>query len=125
MLRTLATTVAAGVIAAGLSVSSALADVELTYSSWLPWTHPVNTHIYIPWMEAIEKDSGGRITFKRLPKPVGSPPAHLDAVRTGQADVAFSVHGYSRNQFAPYLFGELPFLGDSAEVHLGRLPAHP
>lgn len=115
MVKRITTAMGAGVSIALLAVSSAYADVELTYSSWLPWTHPVNTNVYIPWMEAIEADSGGSIKFKRLPKPVASPPAHLDAVRTGQADVAMSVHGYSRNQFTPYLFGEFPFLGDSAE----------
>lgn len=114
IMKRLITSVAAGITAAGLAAGAALAQTELTYSSWLPWTHPVNTAIYIPWMEAIEKESEGRITFKRLPKPVASPPAHLDAVRTGQADVAFSVHGYSRKQFAAYLFAELPFLGDRA-----------
>jgi len=97
-----------------LSASAALAQTELTYSSWIPWTHPVNTNIYIPWMEAIEKDSEGRITFKRLPKAVAAPNAHFDAIRTGQADVGFSVHGYGRKQFAPYLFAELPFLGEKA-----------
>ena len=116
MFNKLITPLAAGVTAVALTASAGWADVELTYSSWLPWSHPVNEHIYIPWMEAIEAESDGRITFKRLPKPVASPPAHLDAVRTGQADVAFSVHGYSRNQFTPYIFGEFPFLGDSAET---------
>lgn len=116
MFHKLLTTTAAGFTALALTAASAWAQVELTYSSWIPWTHPVNEYIYIPWMEAIEADSDGRITFKRLPKPVASPPAHLDAVRTGQADVAFSVHGYSRNQFAPYIFGEFPYLGDSAEA---------
>lgn len=99
-----------------LSSAVASAETELTYSSWIPWTHPVNEAIYIPWMEAIESESQGRIKFKRLPKAVASPPAHFDAVRTGQADVAFTVHGYSRKQFAAYLFAELPFLGDSAEA---------
>lgn len=105
-------------ITVAMSFAPVWADskVELNYSSWLPWTHPVNENIYIPWMDAIEAESNGRIKFNRLPKPVASPPAHLDAVRTGQADVAFSVHGYSRNQFAPYIFGEFPFLGDSAEA---------
>ena len=115
-MKRLLTTFAAGITAAGLSAGAALAETELTYSSWIPWSHPVNTNIYIPWMEAIEKESEGRITFKRLPKPVASPPAHFDAVRTGQADVAFSVHGYARKQFAAYLFAELPFLGDRAET---------
>jgi TRAP-type C4-dicarboxylate transport system substrate-binding protein len=108
--------VLAGASALCLSSTIALAETELTYSSWIPWSHPVNEAIYIPWMEAIEKESEGRIKFRRLPKPVASPPAHYDAVRTGQADVAFSVHGYARQQFAPYLFAELPFLGESAEA---------
>lgn len=118
MFHKLITATAAGVTALTMTATTAWAqaEVELSYSSWLPWSHPVNEYIYIPWMEAIEADSEGRISFKRLPKPVASPPAHLDAVRTGQADVAFSVHGYSRNQFTPYLFGEFPFLGDSAEA---------
>ncbi|KIN64260.1 TRAP dicarboxylate transporter-dctp subunit [Sulfitobacter noctilucicola] len=116
MLKTLTKPLSAGVAALAMTASAAWADVVLTYSSWLPWTHPVNTAIYIPWMEGIEAASEGRITFKRLPKPVASPPAHLDAVRTGQADVAFAVHGYSRNQFTPYIFGEFPFLGDSAKA---------
>lgn len=106
----------AGLLATALAAGAAMAKVELTYSSWIPWTHPVNVNIYIPWMEAIEKESEGRITFRRLPKPVASPPAHYDAVRTGQADVAFAVHGYSRKQFAAYIFAEFPLLGDSAEI---------
>jgi TRAP-type C4-dicarboxylate transport system substrate-binding protein len=97
-----------------LSAGVASAETVLTYSSWLPWTHPVNIAIYIPWMDAIEAETNGRIKFKRLPKAVASPPAHLDAIRTGQADVGFTVHGYGRKRFAAYLFAELPFLGDSA-----------
>lgn len=100
--------------AAVLTSATASAVTTLTYSSWIPWTHPVNTEIYIPWMEAIEKDSNGRIKFKRLPKAVASPPAHLAAVRTGQADVAFTVHGYSPKAFAAYLLAELPLIGDTA-----------
>ncbi|MEX2519734.1 MAG: TRAP transporter substrate-binding protein [Paracoccaceae bacterium] len=109
--------VALGALALAVSAATApgaRADVTLTYSSWLPWTHPVNIAIYIPWMEAIEKESEGRITFKRLPKPVASPPAHLDAIRTGQADVGWSVHGYAPQLFAAYQFAELPLLGDRA-----------
>lgn len=101
-------------LALGVSVAGARAETTLTYSSWVPWTHPINVNLYIPWMEDIEKDSEGRIKFKRLPKPVASPPAHLDAVRTGQADVAFSVHGYTPQLFAAYLFAEHPLLGDTA-----------
>lgn len=115
MIKRMIAAVSAGITAAALTAGAAMAT-ELTYSSWIPWTHPVNENIYIKWIEAVEKESGGKITFKRLPKAVAAPQASLDAIRTGQADVSFSVHGYARKQFAPYLFAELPLLGDSAEM---------
>ncbi len=106
--------VVAGGLAAFAAPNNAGAETVLTYTSWLPWTHHVNTNVYIPWMEGIEKATNGRVKFRRLPKPVASPRATLDAVRTGQADSGFSVHGYSPRRFAAYMFAELPFLGDSA-----------
>lgn len=113
MNKILKTTMAAA-LAVTFTTGGAFAKTVLTYSSWVPWTHPINVNLYIPWMEDIEKDSEGRIEFKHLPKPVASPPAHLDAVRTRQADVAFSVHGYSPELFSAYLFAEHPMLGDTA-----------
>jgi len=112
-MRRLLTTVITSAVALTMGAFTAKAETVLTYSSWLPWTHPINVELYIPWMEAIEKDSGGSIKFKHLPKAVAHPRAHLDAVRTGQADAGFSVHGYSPKRFAAYMFAELPMLGDT------------
>jgi TRAP-type transport system periplasmic protein len=112
-MKRLLTAAFAATVALSLGSVAAQAKTVLTYSSWLPWTHPINVELYIPWMEAIEKDSGGSIKFKRLPKGVAHPRAHLDAVRTGQADAGMSVHGYSPKRFAAYMFAELPMLGDT------------
>lgn len=101
--------------AALLATGAARAETTLNYSLWIPWTHPVAVHVYIPWIEAVEKATAGRVKINRLPKPVASPPAHFDAIKNGQADVGFSVYGYSPKRFAAYLFGELPLIGDRAE----------
>ena len=106
--------IAGAALAAALGTTAAKAETTLTYASWVPWTHPINVNLYIPWMEAIEKASNGEVKFRRLPKGIGHPRAYLDAVRTGQIDSGFSVHGYSPKRFAAYLFAELPFLGDRA-----------
>lgn len=103
------------VAAALLASGGARAETTLNYSLWIPWTHPVAVHVYVPWIEAVEKATEGRVKINRLPKAVASPPAHFDAIRNGQADVAFSVYGYSPKRFAAYLFGELPLIGDRAE----------
>ena len=98
------------------SIASSQATTTFTYSSWLPWTHPVNTNIYLKWMSEVEKRSEGRIKFRHLPKAVAHPRAHLDAVRTSQANAGMSVHGYSPKRFAAYMFAEHPFLGDRARA---------
>lgn len=95
---------------------AARAEVVFNWSSFVPWNHPVNRAIYIPWMEGVEKATAGRVKFRRLPKPVATPRGHHDAVRTGQADAAFLVHGYLAKRFAAYDFACFPFLGDDAVV---------
>ena len=90
------------------------AATEFNFSNWLPWTHKLTTGLYVPWMKDIEEKTGGRVTFRKLPKPVAHPRAHLDAVRTGQADAGFGVHGYSPKRLRAYLFSEFSLLGESA-----------
>ena len=62
-MKRLLTLIASVAMIAFTGTSLVRAETVLTYSSWIPWTHPVNTSIYIPWMEAIEKDSNGSIKF--------------------------------------------------------------
>ena len=94
--------------------SATQAATEFNFSNWLPWTHKLTTGLYVPWMKDIEEKTGGRVTFRKLPKPVAHPRAHLDAVRTGQADAGFGVHGYSPKRLRAYLFSEFSLLGESA-----------
>lgn len=92
------------------------AQTVFSYSSFIPWQHPVNLAVYVKWIDAVEAATNGRVKFRKLPKPVASPPATFDAVRTGQADAAFTVHDYIPGRFYMYSFAQLPFGGDSAEV---------
>jgi len=107
--------VLAGLATAAMLVASpATAKTTLTFSMWVPWNHPLIQAVYGRWVREVETASKGQITIRRLPKPVASPRAHLDAVRTGQADLGFSVHGYSPKRFRAYFFAEFPMLGDDA-----------
>jgi TRAP-type C4-dicarboxylate transport system substrate-binding protein len=110
--------VLAGAVAAvsGATAVSPAANAEtvFAFSNWIPWTHKLSTRLYIPWMEEIEKKTQGRVKFRKLPKAVAHPRAHMDAVRTGQADAAFGVQGYSPRRLRAYLFTDFPLLGESA-----------
>jgi TRAP-type C4-dicarboxylate transport system substrate-binding protein len=67
----------------------------------------------IKWSDQLAKDSGGRITVKRFPgSQMGPVQQHYDLARTGQADVAWFLHGATPGRFpltdlinAPYLVG--------------------
>jgi TRAP-type C4-dicarboxylate transport system substrate-binding protein len=92
----------------------AAAQTELTFSSWVPPVHPINAYIFIPWGEAVEKATGGKVKMKLLPKPIGHPNQHYEATVKGQVDMAYSTYGYQPERFQPFLIAELPQLGDTA-----------
>ena len=100
------------------AVADARAQTELTFSTWVPLTHPISTYIFNPWFEQVEKDSGGTVKFRTLPKPIAAPNQHYDAVSKGQVDITYSTYGYQPERFMPYLVAELPQLGETA-VHNG------
>ena len=106
--------------AAGVAVAltafapASQAATEFAFSNWIPWTHKLSTRLFIPLMEVIEKRTEGRVKFRKLPKPLGHPRAHMDIVRTGQAGAAFGVHGYSPKRLRAYAFSEFPLTGEDA-----------
>lgn len=106
---------AAGVAMAALS-ATAEAQTTLRVSNWLPPSHPIVRDMIKPWGEAVAEATDGRVTVEVMDAPLGPPPAQFDIVATGQADVGYSVHGYSPGRFVLTKVAEVPFLGDSAEA---------
>jgi TRAP-type C4-dicarboxylate transport system substrate-binding protein len=107
-----------GVVLAFGAAAGARAQTEVTFSTWVPLTHPISTYIFNPWFEKVEKDSGGAVKFRTLPKPIAVPNQHYDAVSKGQVDITYSTYGYQPERFMRYLVAELPQLGKTA-VHNG------
>jgi TRAP-type C4-dicarboxylate transport system substrate-binding protein len=71
----------------------------------------------IKWSEQLEKGSGGRIVVKRFPgAQMGPTPGHYDFARTGQADVAWFLHGGTPGRFPLTEIISLPFMVGSAEI---------
>jgi TRAP-type C4-dicarboxylate transport system substrate-binding protein len=107
-----------GAVALALGTPALAQYTSLTFSTWVPLNHPISTYIFNPWFEQVEKDSGGAVKFRTLPKPVAAPNQHYDAVSKGQVDITYSTYGYQPERFMPYLVAELPQLGETA-VHNG------
>ena len=71
----------------------------------------------IRWANNLEKDSGGRIAVKRFPgSQMGPVQQHYDFARTGQADVAWFLHGATPGRFPLTELVQVPYLVGSAEI---------
>ena len=71
----------------------------------------------IKWSDNLEKESGGRIAVKRFPgSQMGPVQQHYDFARTGQADVAWFLHGATPGRFPLTEIVQLPYLVGSAEI---------
>ena len=121
------------VAALGLS-TAASAQVVLATSTWVPPTHLLSV-AQAGWCTDVAKATQDRVKCNILPKPVSPPPATFDAIRDGQADLSFSVHGYTPGRYTMTGIAEFPFLGDDAvatsvayqriyERHLARFNEH-
>ncbi|MCB2100504.1 MAG: TRAP transporter substrate-binding protein [Rhodobacterales bacterium] len=105
---------AAILTAVGLTAASGAHATTLTFSNWLPPSHPITTKMIEPWAANVAKATDGRVTVKVLAKPMGKPPAHFDIAKDGLADVTLGVHGYQPGRFLLTQAAEMPFLGESA-----------
>ncbi|MBY5932733.1 TRAP transporter substrate-binding protein [Tateyamaria omphalii] len=125
----------AAVVAGVLSAASALAaDTTLRISTWLPPTHGVNTEIFAGLVEMMEDATGGAVTGELI-FGLAPPPAQMDLILDGAADIAIIFHGYQPGRFVGTKLIELPGYTGNAEqasvaywrvheTHLAQLNEH-
>ena len=111
------TAAAAALGAPGLSALAQQA-VTLKFHTFMAPLSNVWLNMHKPWMEKVEKDSGGRIKFEAYPAMQlgGSPPQLYDQVKDGVVDIAWTVAGYSAGRFPRVEVFELPFMMSNAEA---------
>lgn len=103
-------------VAALVVSSSALAQITLNTSTWVPPTHPLTAAMMVPLCEDMEKVTAGRVKCNLLPKaPIGALQT-IDGVIDGLMDLSFTVHGYTPGRFTLTDAVEFPFMADSSEV---------
>ena len=95
--------------------------VELKLAHWVPASHPLQKAME-DWGAAVNKASGGSITFKVYPaQQLGKAFDHYDMARDGIADVTYVNPGYQPGRFPVIAAGELPFLLKDATSGSGAL----
>lgn len=111
--RAVATAVFAG-LAVGFA-AGAHAKTDLIISSWASPAHGMNSMMWPQFIEMLEKATEGRVTAQ-IKYNLGSPPAQLDLVQDGAADISWIFHGYTPGRFVTTKLIELPGYKGSAEA---------
>jgi len=116
--RTLLKTGAAAAL--GTPALSGLAQqaVTLKFHTFMSPSSNVWLAMHKPWMEKVEKESGGRIKFEGYPAmQLGGTPVQLyDQVKDGVVDVVWTLPGNTAGRFPRIEVFELPFMMSNAEA---------
>ena len=116
--RTLLKTSAA--VALGAPGLSGLAQqsVTLKFHTFMAPQSSVWLTMHKPWMEKVEKESGGRIKFEAYPAmQLGGTPVQLyDQAKDGVVDVVWTLPGNTAGRFPRIEVFELPFIMNNAEA---------
>ncbi|MEO1065902.1 MAG: TRAP transporter substrate-binding protein [Pseudomonadota bacterium] len=108
---TLAAVAASGMV---LSTAAFAAEHVLTISSWAPPTHGINAKMWPNFIKMIEEATDGRVTAE-LKLGLAPPPAQMDLVQDGAADLSIIFHGYQAGRFTTTKLIELPGYDGNAE----------
>ncbi len=111
---------AGAAVALGAPALSGLAQqaVTLKFHTFIAPQSNVWLTMHKPWMEKVEKDSGGRIKFEGYPAMQlgGGPPQLYDQARDGVVDIVWTLPGNSAGRFPRVEVFELPFVMNNAEA---------
>ncbi len=107
-------TLAAAALALGVAIPAQAADTTLTIASWAPPTHGFNAKMWPRFIEMMEKATGGKVTGE-VKLGLAPPPAMMDLVLDGAADLTIIFHGYNAGRFTTTKLIELPGYDGSAE----------
>jgi TRAP-type transport system periplasmic protein len=111
-----------GAAAAALGVPglSGLAQqsVTLKFHTFMAPQSNVWLSMHRPWMDKVERDSGGRIKFEAYPAmQLGGTPVQLyDQARDGVVDIVWTLPGNTAGRFPRIEVFELPFIMNNAEA---------
>ncbi|SHO44082.1 TRAP transporter substrate-binding protein [Desulfopila aestuarii] len=85
--------------------------IELTFSSPFPVQQVITGKVIKPWIEEIEKASGGEVKIKLFPAgALGKAPEQFDLAEKGIADMSYHLADYTPGRFPLTSVFSLPFM---------------
>ena len=102
-------------VALTATVGAYAQDVTLNISSWAPPRHSMNAIMWPKLIEMMEAATDGKVTAE-IKYGLAPPPAQMDLVLDGAADMTWTFSGYNPGRFVATKLIELPGYEGSAEA---------
>jgi len=96
---------------------SAAQEIKLKLSHFIPVAHNHHANVIVPWVEEVKKRTNGRVEITIFPgAALCKPPQQYECARSGIADLAWAVTGWTPGRFPLTSVIELPFMHRTAAV---------
>jgi len=90
--------------------------IQIRFSSIFPVQQVITKQIIIPWIDKINKESGGKVKITLYPSgALGKPNAQIDLVTKGIADMTYHLADYTPGRFPLTTVFSLPFIPPSGQ----------
>jgi TRAP-type C4-dicarboxylate transport system substrate-binding protein len=105
------------ILLSGTWQHAAAQEIKLKLSHFLPPTHNHHVNVIIPWVEEVKRRSNGKVEITVFPgASLCKPPQQYDCAKSGIADLAWGVTGWTPGRFPLTSVIELPFMHRTAAV---------
>lgn len=102
-------------VLAGLAPSVYAKTIDLKFSTGFSPKHTMQTKVFEPWAEKINKLSNGKVKVTFFPGgALGKTPDQYDIAEKGIADIAYTLQDYTPGRFPMTSVFELPYIITSA-----------
>ena len=86
-------------------------EIKLKLSHFTPATHNHHVNVIMPWVEEVKKRTNGRVEITVFPgASLCKPPQQYDCAKSGIADLARGVTGWTPGRFPMSSVIELPYI---------------
>jgi TRAP-type transport system periplasmic protein len=105
------------ILVAGSPHRAAAQEIKLKLSHFAPTAHNHHANVIVPWVEEVKRRTNGRVEIRVFPgASLCKPTQQYDCARSGIADLAWGVTGWTPGRFPMTSVIELPFLARTAAV---------
>jgi TRAP-type C4-dicarboxylate transport system substrate-binding protein len=92
-------------------------EIKLKLSHFIPVAHNHHAHVIVPWVEEVKKRTNGRVEITIFPgAALCKPTQQYECARSGIADLAWGLPGWTPGRFPLSSVIELPFMNRTAAV---------